>query len=211
MSRRGPLRRAWKRLREGCLDRLGLLYGRRFYARADRHKGASDQAVAATLIARYQPARVVDLGCGNGAFLAALAARGVSVLGLERSRAGLALCRERGVPAQPFDLRQDEPPAAAADLVLCFEVAEHLPATAADRLVEVVTRLGARAVFTAAPPGQGGVGHLNEQPPGYWIDRFAARGWRYDGPGTAAVRAEWAAHGVVSWLVVNVMVFEQAG
>jgi hypothetical protein len=32
-------------------------------------------------------------------------------------------------------------------------------------------------VFSAAIPGQGGVNHINEQPPKYWVEKFWRRGF----------------------------------
>lgn len=48
------------------------------------------------------------------------------------------------------------------DLVLCLEVAEHLPASAADTLVRSLTGLGNVIAFSAAIPFQGGANHVNE-------------------------------------------------
>ncbi len=210
MSRKGPLRRAWKRCRESLLDRAGCLYTSRFYRKSDRKKGDSDRHVAETLLARYAPRRVVDLGCGSGYFLSGFARSGVAVFGLEHSRAGCALTRAAGLPVARFDLRHDPLPAEAqGELCLCFEVAEHVAAGSADRLVDLVTAIAPRVAFTAAPPGQGGVGHVNEQPPEYWIERFAARGQVWLAADTAALREEWRARGVVSWLVTNLLIFER--
>jgi SAM-dependent methyltransferase len=47
---------------------------------------------------------VVDLGCGPGRLLAALADRGVQVLGIDVSPAAEAHCRRRGVPMLRTDL-----------------------------------------------------------------------------------------------------------
>ncbi len=47
---------------------------------------------------------VVDLGCGPGRLLAALAGRGVEVLGIDVSPAAEAHCRRRGVPMLRTDL-----------------------------------------------------------------------------------------------------------
>jgi len=211
VSRRGPLRRAWKLSRERLLDTLGLLYGRRFFAKSGRKKGDSDRLVAASLRTHFNFRTVVDLGCGDGYFLAALQAVGCEVLGLERSAAGLAGCAERGVPAVRFDIRRDElPPVGHGELCLCFEVAEHLPAAYAPRLVELVTQIAPQAVFTAATPGQGGVGHFNEQAHEYWLALFEAAGWRSNDALAKALGEEWRAAGVVSWLPDNLMVMERA-
>jgi hypothetical protein len=51
------------------------------------------------------------------------------------------------------------------DLALCLEVAEHLPAAAGDSLVRRLASVGARILFSAAIPGQGGRNHVNEKWP----------------------------------------------
>ena len=43
-------------------------------------------------------------------------------------------------------------------------------------------------VFCAAPPGWGGVNHINEQPEEYWIDKFDEYGFKYEESLTEQVR-----------------------
>jgi hypothetical protein len=85
------------------------------------------------------------------------------------------------------------------DVVICTETAEHLPAEAADSVVDNVCRHAKQLIiWSAAPPGQAGqdpsaVGHINEQPPEYWLMRFAVRGWLPDEAATKALREDmWA-------------------
>jgi hypothetical protein len=59
-------------------------------------------------------------------------------------------------------------------------VAEHLPAEAAGTLVDSLVAHGDRIVFSAAQPGQGGHGHVNERPIEYWANLFKARGYELD-------------------------------
>ncbi len=63
------------------------------------------------------------------------------------------------------------------DLVLCLEVAEHLPLESADQLIETLTRLGDTILFSAAVPCQGGIDHRNEQWQSWWADKFRERGY----------------------------------
>jgi 2-polyprenyl-3-methyl-5-hydroxy-6-metoxy-1,4-benzoquinol methylase len=63
---------------------------------------------------------------------------------------------------QPLDLEKE------FDLVVSLEVAEHLPASAADQFVNTLVKHGKKILFSAAIPGQGGQDHLNEQWPDYW-------------------------------------------
>jgi hypothetical protein len=77
-----------------------------------------------------------------------------------------------------------------------------------DELVRFCVAQAPIVVFTAAPPGQGGTGHVNEQPQSYWIDRFRAEGMEYDETWSREVATRFEREGVRSpWLVDNVMVF----
>jgi hypothetical protein len=52
-----------------------------------------------------------------------------------------------------------------------------VPPTAGPALVDNLVRHGDFILFSAAVPGQGGKGHINERPLGYWRDLFALRGY----------------------------------
>lgn len=56
------------------------------------------------------------------------------------------------------------------DLALCLEVAEHIDNP--DNVVETLVNLSDVILWSAAIPGQGGEGHVNEQYPSYWQDKF---------------------------------------
>lgn len=68
-------------------------------------------------------------------------------------------------------------------LALCLETAEHLTPTAGDHLVSELCRVATEIVWSAAIPGQGGDGHINEQWPAYWAERFEQHGFVLDDPG----------------------------
>jgi len=65
------------------------------------------------------------------------------------------------------------------DLVMCLEVAEHIPKHAAhNALLQTLAKsTGNVLIFSAAQPGQPGTGHINLQPVGYWIE--AIEKWPY--------------------------------
>jgi SAM-dependent methyltransferase len=152
----------------------------------------------------------VDIGCGSGAFAAEAVRRGHRTIGLERSRAGRAIAHHQGVHCEHFDLRKGRPvlDTTTFDLAYCLEVAEHLPAQLAEQLVEVVCGLAPRIVFSAAPPGQGGVGHINEQPPEYWHAIFRRNGRQYDPTASETIRQGFERNGVAApWLKGNTVVY----
>ena len=67
------------------------------------------------------------------------------------------------------------------DLVTCLEVAEHLPSEAAETIIDSLCRHADVIAFSAALPGQGGTGHINERWASFWVALFAAHGYRpYD-------------------------------
>jgi SAM-dependent methyltransferase len=123
-------------------------------------------------------ASVLDVGCGTGTWLATLLTLGVEdVIGIDGDyvdRALLEIPSERFLPldlTHPFDLGRK------FDLAISVEVAEHLPAAAADKFVDSLVRHAPAVLFSAAIPGQGGIDHVNEQWPEYWAERFASHGF----------------------------------
>ena len=63
------------------------------------------------------------------------------------------------------------------DLVISVEVAEHIECSKVDTYLENLVHLGEVILFSAAIPWQGGLHHVNEQWPSYWVERFALKGY----------------------------------
>jgi SAM-dependent methyltransferase len=139
-----------------------------------------------------KPASVVDVGCGTGIWLAAFRAAGVQrVLGIDGDYVDRRALR---IPEGSFistDLASGHGFGIAEtfDLALSLEVAEHLPSSAAEKFIGGLVRLAPMILFSAAVPGQTGIGHVNEQWPDYWaahfsrhrylqLDSFRTRLWR---------------------------------
>jgi SAM-dependent methyltransferase len=180
------------------------LYDEAFYR---DHKIGGEQIVA-SLQRRYDFASVIDVGCGSGEILSELQKIAISARGLERSKAALAICREQGLVVHDFDLESDAPLDWKSDLVISTEVAEHLPASCADRYVALMDGMAKNVIIlTAATPGQGGTDHVNEQPYSYWIEKFDTLGWCYREDDTKWLRATWPALGVEPQRARNVMAF----
>jgi SAM-dependent methyltransferase len=168
--------------------------------------------MADSILSDFVATRIVDVGCGTGALLEALRDRGCEVFGLEYAEAALKYCRARRLNVAKFDLETDTfDDTRTFDIAISMEVAEHLPRTAADRYVDLLTGLSPVIVFTAAPPGQGGTNHVNEQPSSYWLDKFRQRGFEYAEELTQRWRGAWEAAGdVESWYHQNLMILRRA-
>lgn len=165
--------------------------------------------VADAIFRQFHPHHVHDIGCGPGQLIARLADHGVQVHGVDGSRHCIETALAVGGAVnciEHVDIRELEE-LSRSDLVICTEVAEHLDAAHADHLVSLLCSAMAPVIFTAAPPGQGGHHHVNEQPPEYWREKFMARGLIYDSPATTELRDRWWGLKRLSHMTRNVMVF----
>ncbi len=119
------------------------------------------------------PLSVIDIGCGPGIYLAPFAVNGIKVFGVDACPIG-GECLPRDA-FERVDLRFPYKPNIRFDLAICFEVAEHLEAKWAERLVDTLCDCADTILFTGAVPGQGGTNHYNEQPHSYWLELFQKR------------------------------------
>jgi SAM-dependent methyltransferase len=155
------------------------LYDEAFFAGVEELTRSSARVVVPWLAEKLRPQSVIDVGCGAGVWLDEFVRAGVAdVVGVDGPWVPVAL---RKVPPERFLVHDLTRPLALPrqfDLVVCLEVAEHLPSEAAKDLVGTLVRLGSVILFSAAAPGQGGTGYLNERPHAWWDRLFAARGFR---------------------------------
>lgn len=133
----------------------------------------SAEVVVPWLIDEVSPASVIDVGCGTGEWAAAAQAHGCDAYGVDGH------VPEALLAINPAHFRQVDLPCEIDedcwDLAICLELAEHLPAESAETLVAELAKAEA-VLFSAATPGQPGIGHINCQPHEYWHELFAEHG-----------------------------------
>lgn len=115
----------------------------------------AEEPLVAAAVDGLTPGRALDAACGTGRHTAALMALGHEALGIDRSRAMLAIAREK-VPHARFELGEltDLPVEDGSfDLVVCALALTHLvdPAPAIAELARAV-RFGGRVVLSDAHP-----------------------------------------------------------
>ncbi len=142
-----------------------------------RNLSKAPNAIIPLVFDFIKPASVVDIGCGTGNFLKAFKTYGVKdVLGIDGAWADKKLVAVNLDNGEFFEADLESFDSSSIqktfDLALCLEVAEHLSAQAADRLVQNLVRLSHTVLFSAALPGQGGYKHINEQWATYWEEKF---------------------------------------
>ena len=116
---------------------------------------------------------VVDLGAGTGVYVEELRARGIRSQGYD-----VTWPQPRSDLVRRMDLTDVYDP---APVVVCLEVAEHIPTDQSEQVMISMWRNclpGGWVVWSAAQPGQGGVGHINCQGPEYWTYHAQQVGFR---------------------------------
>ena len=167
----------------------------------------SAQVIAPLVLQSVQVNSILDIGCGIGSWMKAFAELGVPhVEGWDGSRFSEEQYVIEASAVSIVDLAGSLPAHDEVDLVICLEVAEHLPADRAEAFIAGLCRLGSTVLFSAAIPGQGGTGHLNEQYLSYWIGLFANHGYQ---PLDVIGRAIWTNTSVDMWYRQNVVMFSQ--
>lgn len=181
-------------------------YDREFYSLLNESSLNSARVIVPLVIDLLGlPGSVVDVGCGAGAWLRVFADSGVSdYLGMDGAYVNPNQLQIPPDRFTPTDLAAGVSLDRRFDLVSCLEVAEHLPASSADQLVDNLVTLGDVVLFSAAIPYQGGIHHVNEQWPDYWRTRFEGRG--YVGLDPFRMRL-WSDGRVDAWFAQNLILY----
>ncbi|HWW87333.1 MAG TPA: methyltransferase domain-containing protein [Vicinamibacterales bacterium] len=131
------------------------------------------------VIERWRPRSFLDVGCGTGRTLEYVAGKGIECLGLEGSRAAVQASAVKQL-IRLVNLNDPVNLGRTFDVIWSYEVAEHIHPVHTHTFLATLTQHGDKVVMSAAPPGQGGAGHFNEQPPSYWIAKMSERAFVYD-------------------------------
>jgi len=116
-----------------------------------------------------RPNTVLDIGCGPGHFVESLNDIDVKSFGIDVD--------DRVIGKQNLFRQNILDSQFVSDTCICLEVLEHIPMEDSDIMVEKISKMFYDTlIFTAAQPGQGGVGHINCQYPNYWSDKFLENG-----------------------------------
>ncbi len=184
---------------------LSEYYTEAFY---ERHRdGAKRSAgIIVPLLLQFLDVKsVVDVGCGDGTWLAVFRNLGVEqILGIDGEYVSQSLLQIPQENFRPFDLTMPFRLERVFDLAVSLEVAEHLPADSGPGLVESLTRLAPAVLFSAAIPFQGGDHHINEQWQDKWAALFRERGYL---PVDFVRKRVWQDEAVDWWYAQNTLLY----
>ena len=154
---------------------------------------------------------VVDYGCGVGWFLYYFKKTGIDdVMGVEPNQEVVSVLDVSIKDDIKFlDLTTPLYFDRVFDIAMNIEVAEHIDEKYADLVVENITRHTGLLIFSAATPGQGGYGHINEQPFEYWEDKLSKVNFYCDSESTKHFRKYLKENKAKSWYVNNMSIFNR--
>ena len=154
---------------------------------------------------------VVDYGCGAGWFLYYFKKKyNIDVFGYEPNTEMLEVIDPSVKNIVEFlsltdtiNLNRD------FDLAMNIEVIEHIDKAYEDLVLQNITRHSDNLIFSAAHPGQGGVGHVNEQYFAYWKRKLNSLSWHFNEVSTRKFRVFLAKNKASKWYVHNLSVFRR--
>jgi cyclopropane fatty-acyl-phospholipid synthase-like methyltransferase len=186
------------------------IYEDKYFAKRHEEEWKKDaKKVSDLLNENFQPDSVIDFGCGIGLKLHFLKQEyDVEVKGIDGSQGAIDNTILELEEIEKYDLRNYYNTNKSYDLVMCFEVLEHIPEKFSDNLVQTISEAGNTAVITAAPPGQGGKHHVNEKPRDYWLEKFSKQGMDYDSHTTQMLKDDIDMD-KMDWIEDNLFVFRQ--
>lgn len=166
------------------------LYGDSFFRKRSKLSWRAP-IVCSAIIKVLSPKAVIDVGCGIGDLVRGFVEKRVSAYGIEGSSACLPYLEVHQVLVHILDLRMPIVPSWPVDLVVCFEVAEHIEPEYAEIFASNLCRMSNRLLLSIAGPGQGGHHHVNLQPIEYWDALFAKNDFHRIDAVANAIKAKW--------------------
>lgn len=166
---------------------------------------ASAAAIVPIINDLFHPESVIDLGCGAGDWLSVWSEiAGCSIRGFDGAWVPKSSLCIQSSSFNTAEFCTKVPDLGSADLAMCLEVAEHVPDITGKEFVAALCQAAPIVVWSAAVPGQGGYGHINERYQDYWVREFAGHGFKpFD-----LIRPQiWMNSAVSWWYQQNLLIF----
>ncbi|MBC8553077.1 MAG: class I SAM-dependent methyltransferase [Candidatus Brocadiales bacterium] len=141
------------------------------------------------IIMIYKPTSILDIGCGSGKAIDYFLKQKISeVVGVEGSQLAIEHSEHPELIIK-YNLNNELNLNRKFDLIYSFEFLEHIHPKYVDNLLRTFAHHSDIVIVSAAQPGQGGLGHLNEQPMNYWINKFKEYRYHLNSDNTFLLRS----------------------
>lgn len=187
-------------------NNLASVYGDDFYVNLSAGSSSSAAIILRLLFEHYQPDSVIDIGCGQGAWLAAAEQLGVKSLhGMDGDWVNEEKLLSKNIHFSSVNFDRKMPALQEKyDLCLSLEVAERIDEAHAQSFIALLCEASDVVLFSAAIKHQGGTNHVNEQWQSYWVELFDQNGFDcFD----IFRRQVWNNEAVEAWYRQNVLLF----
>ena len=157
------------------------------------------------------PKSVLDFGAGDGWWCKSFHDMGANAWAVELYEEAREFIPKQ-VQFIQHDLRERVDLNNCAYLVICLEVAEHIPKPASGILVETICKHTAQHIlFSSAPPGQPGTGHINLQTQNFWRRLFEGYKCNFNAQMTGATRVAFRniVNDTFEFLPRNIQIFSK--
>lgn len=186
------------------------MYDENYYHTINQEEGEPAYRLGKLLTWIYKPKSVLDVGSATGLYLKPFYDAGIKITGVDLSVSAVTE-RVLQVPKKFIKIQDitKKKIGIKADLTICIEVLEHIPESDAQISIKHISETSDTIFFTAAQPGQGGVGHINCQPKEYWEKLFTPLGFRRDQDDEEYIKIVMQSGPYMIWMINNLMVFKR--
>lgn len=187
-----------------------ILYDREFCSTRWKHR-TWQIAVGKLFCNTFKIKSVTDFGCSIGSFLEGFQKGGAKIKGYEICYEHLAdFTNELILPFIEFGDVTEIIETPKVDCAFSVEVAEHIPKEYSDIFIDNLVRASKKyIILSAAPIGQGGIGHINCQASCFWIKKLESKGFKYHHRKTQMVlQRMYEIKDIPKWMK-NLMVFKK--
>lgn len=156
------------------------IYNDKFYISVSERSKITAKFVVQIILKIFPtPKSIIDIGCGQGVWLDEFLKiyEFEKIVAVDSKVSNFKyIADNKKIKILRIDLEEEVIPKQSCDLAICLEVLEHLSENSAIRVAEYLSN-SKLVVFSAATPGQGGTGHINEKPTKFWQNFFEERGF----------------------------------
>ncbi len=195
------------------MDKNKVKYDDKYFKKKHKRWRKWENQVGHSIVEMFSLKSILDLGCGVGSYLEGSFLAGCKdIIGLELNydiakkyiAKNISSYIKYGDITKPLNLQRK------FDCVLSVEVAEHIDYKIISGFIDNLQKYPSKyIIFTAAPPGQLGRGHINLRKKNLWIKDIESNDTMYRDDIVKKCIKEWKKFDVPDYIFKNLIIFEK--